>query len=357
MERDGWRISERLPDIGLVLRIVDLIIEQGRGLVSQGHGTHVSRPSWTLRDLVAVREQLDGLIIKAVLVAYLEQFAVQGQDAVALADVKTFYTHELFLDYLYRLDPQFGLISLNYDLFLERAATQHLAPLYAQPPAEQDATPAYNVPFEAPFVDNPSGRLLLKLHGSMDWGYCGGCGRVRLFQTQEWLAKQEGRQATGSLKDGVPTTLNQLAEILLDPYRAARCADCGGDLRPMIIPPTLAKNYANSHIRRIWSHAEHALRNATALWFVGYSLPVDDIVVITSLKQNTQHIRRDQIRVIVPDEAAAARYRSVFGPEIRVSASRFEEWVARHQDEIPTFRAYENYPAARAAAEHGRSAA
>jgi NAD-dependent SIR2 family protein deacetylase len=336
----------RQPDVGLLLSVIDMTIEQGRGLVSQSCPRPPSRGCWRPRDLVGIREILDGLIIKSVLDAYLKQFDAQKKE-IEMEEIKRLYPHEVFLDYLYGLDRNFSLISMNYDLFLERAAMQHLSGLKARGSGGTQTIPIYNVSFEAPYAEPSSGRQLHKLHGSMDWLYCTGCGRVQLYQTRQWLEAHRLNSEEGP--DSRPVkTLNELSDMLLDPERQAKCEWCDGDLRPMIIPPTLAKNYANSHIRRIWSHAEAALRRADSLYFVGYSLPLDDIVVITAFKQNTQHIDRKEIVLILPeDRDAEKRYKTVFGQDIEVFNGTFEEWVARQAAEIPTFREYKHYEAAK----------
>jgi len=343
--RDDFVQATRLPDVGLLLSIIDVTIDQGRGLVSQGKEKRPRRRYWSLRDLVGIREILDGLIIKSVLDAYLEQFDAQKK-VIQLQDVKALYPHEVFLDYLHALDNNFSLISLNYDLFLERAAMQHILGINADFSGYSQTIPIYNVSFEEPYAEPTKGRQLHKLHGSMDWLHCSGCGRVHLFQTEQWM---DAHGLSPNAGDGnVPSiTLNQLSEVLLDPERLVRCQSCDGDLRPMIISPTLAKNYANSHIRRIWSHAESALRRANSLYFVGYSLPLDDIAVITALKQNTQHIDRGQITIIVSDSNAVRRYRTVFGPDIRVFDGTFQEWVASHASQVPTYNKYRHYEAAK----------
>lgn len=349
---ESYDLTERLPDLGLVLSVVDMVIEQGRGLISQKvdqdkGGRKISRRFWSLRDLLSIRETLDGLVIKTVLDAYLAQFQVQDKGPIALNQIKSVYPHELFLDHIYALDPGFALISLNYDLFLERAAMQHLNGLAMQADNRGAIAPIYNVSFELPYDEPACGRELHKLHGSMDWVCCSGCGRVRLFQTRDWLNKSGF--VTDVVSDTRMHTLDDMSEVLLDPGQQFVCDDCGGGLRPMIIPPTLAKNYANSHIRRIWTHAERALRRATSLYFVGYSLPIDDIAVITVLKQNTQHIDRGKIHVIVPDKDAIDRYKSVFGPDINVKALTFESWIVDQCATAPVYREYQDYKAARQA--------
>jgi NAD-dependent SIR2 family protein deacetylase len=344
VKKPGFTLAERVPDVGLVLSIIDLAVEQGRGLVSQqsSGSREPSKKAWPLRDLVNVREKLEGLIIQAVLKSYLDQFAIQKQEDIPIDDVKKAFPHEIFLDYLFEKDPDFTLVSLNYDLFLERAAMQHLKRLGSLDFDVKVINPRYDVAFEQPYIESETARRLHKLHGSMNWVYCAGCGRVNLLHTDQYITEKARESAEIDVDILRTSTLQDFSDILLD-ERLAVCPSCESDLRPMIIAPTLIKNYANTHLRHVWSHAESELRHCTELYFVGYSLPVDDIILISMLKRNTQTIDRNNIHVIVNDDAAIARYKSIFGPEIDVYQERFENWIVNRRGEISTFDDYASY--------------
>ena len=64
-----------LPDIILVLSLVDLAIDRGDSLVAQNRVAR--RKTWTHADLVEIREKLEGLIIQTVLDPYFKQFKQQ----------------------------------------------------------------------------------------------------------------------------------------------------------------------------------------------------------------------------------------------------------------------------------------
>ena len=66
----------------------------------------------------------------------------------------------------------------------------------------------------------------------------------------------------------------------------------------------------------------------------GSRYPLDDIAVITALKQNTQHIDRRNIVLIEPKLDVVKRYWTVFGPDIILFEGTFQEWVVDHVDKI-----------------------
>lgn len=349
-------LRENLPDLGLVLSLVDLAVERAQGLVSvRGDQRQPHRKVWSLNELYDVREKLDGVIIATVLDCYVRQFELQERSILSEEAALLGFVHEMFLDYLFGLDANFRLISMNYDMFLERAAMQHLA--WCKCPAYEEAavSPNYDVAFEMPYVEPRSGRVVHKMHGSLDWAHCEGCGRISLYHTDQY-ARWRSQYAPGihdTTEDG-ERTLHSFSEELLEP-QATTCSECFSLLRPMIIAPTLIKNYSNGHIRHVWSHAERSLRDCNEIFFVGYSLPVDDIEFIAMLKRHTQRLSRQSIHVISPDTAAHARYRSVFGHDIDICNRPLQAWVQGKAEEIPTYEEYRRYRQSRLASQQVRS--
>jgi NAD-dependent SIR2 family protein deacetylase len=313
---------ETLPDIIMVLSLVDLAIEHGDALVGQNRDA--KRRAWTHTDLLEIREKLEGLIIRTVLDPYFEQFDDQRRTIDTDRACRAF-VHEIFLDYLYGKDRGFSLISMNYDMFVERAVMQHLEWLRSDSYSDSYTCPIYSVAFEQPLQHEPGIRVLHKLHGSCDWARCSGCGRITLLYTSHYLRE---RHLTCEKR-----TLEKFMKQLLG-SNLASCERCGSLLRPVIIPPSLVKNYSNGHIRHIWSHAERQLTRCTDIYFVGYAMALEDLEFISMLKRHTQDVDRSRIHVITPDENAIWRYHSVFGRQIDVQLVRFEDWVAQNCPEI-----------------------
>lgn len=96
------------------------------------------------------------------------------------------------------------------------------------------------------------GPLVLKPHGSMNWMTCREC------------HKNFAHILTG--KTGAE-------------YHAGKefpCRYCGTPTEPLMIPPTLLKNYRHPVIKAVWKEARRVLRQADEVIVVGYSLPVTD---------------------------------------------------------------------------------
>lgn len=321
--------GRNLPDIILVLSLVDLAIDRGNALVSENQ--HAKKRVWTHSDLLEVREKLEGLIIQTVLDPYLQQFD-QQRKPIDCSKASSSFVHEIFLDHLYRRDPSFSLISMNYDMFVDRAVMQHLEWLRSGGYDPAVTCPIYSVAFEQPIPYQPGVRPLHKLHGSCDWAHCCGCGRIALLYTSRFLRERKLTSEKRTLEKFVSQ---------LQGTKLARCERCDSMLRPVIIPPTLVKNYSNNHIRHVWSHAERELTRCTEIYFIGYGLALDDLEFISMLKRHTQDVPREQIHVITPDAGAIWRYHSVFGHSIDIQLITFQEWVARHcADIVPDYCHY-----------------
>src|SRR2546425_13182087 len=108
------------------------------------------------------------------------------------------------------------------------------------------------------------------------------------------------------------------------------CPECKTRLRPILVTSTYRKDYRNPHLTRIWYEAERALQQANRVFFVGYSLPDDDVEVIYLLKRglgtpmgtpNASSLPPQQITVIEKDDQrrplrthpVGQRYRALFG--------------------------------------------
>jgi NAD-dependent SIR2 family protein deacetylase len=345
--------KETLLDVGMILSMLDMAISQGRGFVSvpAPHGRSQEPPIWTLGDLMRLRENLDGMMSEVILDGYYNQFNMLKPGSIDGLNPLDAFSHEIFLDYLASLDPRFSTISLNYDMFLDRAVCQHLELLRSAAFDANIVTPRYDVDFEQPCQEPREARLLHKMHGSLDWVHCTGCGRAELLFTQRYIDEVVGSQSKDTQEAlKAPRSLESFYDRLMDESQSDNCSACGTPLKPMIIAPTMLKNYSNSHIRRIWTHAERALMNCEQVVFVGYSLPVDDLEFIWMLKRSTQHLKRGNIHVVSPDEGAKRRFHSLFGRGISVHADRFSDFLNDHRDEIAPFNDYEDYASHRDAA-------
>lgn len=113
-------------------------------------------------------------------------------------------------------------------------------------------------------IRNPMEGCILKLHGSLNWGYCQPCDEIFYFdETIDFL------------------NLNDV-----------ECRKCKSKLQRILIPPTISKlAKAPSKLVSIWRKAHIYLTYCEKLYFIGYSFPETDIqmkmFLSGELKDNT----------------------------------------------------------------------
>lgn len=165
---------------------------------------------------------------------------------------------------------QDAIISLNYDLLLERAL--------AESPADGRLAVAGSKPGSlAPLYDLPSQLVkepaefkgisvcrvrLLKLHGSANWAFCQTCERVKVLPLGSASVMPEGPGC-----------------------------ECGKamDAR-LIVPPAWNKGVYLNLLKPVWQSAAKALEEAQRIWILGYSMPESDkffqYLLALSLRKN-----------------------------------------------------------------------
>jgi hypothetical protein len=133
-----------------------------------------------------------------------------------------------------------AVITFNYDLILDDA----LARVGIKPGYElTDAV------FDEPSVERTV--PLLKLHGSTNWAICEKCNQIHIL----------GQKAT------------------TDPemFRSRQCAKCQKPgLRLLLVPPSWDKSEYSEIMRPVWRKAVEALKTATRICVIGYSMPESD---------------------------------------------------------------------------------
>lgn len=133
------------------------------------------------------------------------------------------------------------VITFNYDLVLDDAL------------ARVGATPGYELA-GAEFDEPDNGATprvpLLKLHGSTNWAICG-CKQIRVL----------GQKITGNPEN----------------FRSMRCSKCNQPgLRLLLVPPSWDKSEYSQVMQPVWTRAVEALKNATRICVIGYSMPEAD---------------------------------------------------------------------------------
>jgi hypothetical protein len=186
-----------------------------------------------------------------------------------------------------------AFLSMNYDLLLDRVL--HTA----------GVTPHYHIELFHRANDSHSATAstsvsCLKLHGSLNWRYCSSCYTLRDTR-------------------------------LYSVWPNSACVDCRQQTaRPMLIRPTLLKDFRHRIWRETWRAAGHALASARTWVFVGYSLPVADVWMLRLLAQSVRsggaRARDRRIIVVNPDEAVSERFKLVL-PLTAQHTLTFDAWA------------------------------
>lgn len=208
-----------------------------------------------------------------------------------------------------RLRHQPRIISLNYDVLIDNALLEFGRGFGFKPPD-------YGCDIEIDRGWDATFGVLLKLHGSLNWAYCPGCHYLQL----DTIDKGGGIIWTRKL---------------IDLYTVERtCQRCNHTLHPVLVTPTAHKTYSNPHIQSVWYRAEKELRRADEVYFVGYSLPSEDVEVIHLLKRGTQHLAPNKMTVVdldpdrrtLHENPVGRRYAALFG-EVNWSPLGLEGWL------------------------------
>ena len=169
----------------------------------------------------------------------------------------------------YKLLANYGvakaIITTNWDILLEHSVEEsmfHYGALiqsYKKPPLQSSG--GYIIP-------------ILKLHGSLNWGFCEECGQIYYFDEKIY----------GQLVSANNVKCEKHPDVRLTPF---------------IIPPTLSKlekaeirnrNSPYVPLRSVWSEARKYLMSCDEVYFIGYSFPETDvqmkIFISDALRQN-----------------------------------------------------------------------
>jgi hypothetical protein len=174
-----------------------------------------------------------------------------------------------------------------------------------------------------PESTTPSSCLLLKLHGSINWG-------VPIHAKRSVSAERVQRLVLAAPKfyrlpnDGKYGNLN---------FQTLKHPDIQGafGFRPVIVPPVLDKSpwLDNINIRSLWNQAAEAVRKAEEITFIGYSLPPTDFLAEFMLREGNGTAPKKRITVVSPDAAklVESRFASVFGTSIEAFSQQFIKWA------------------------------
>ena len=160
-----------------------------------------------------------------------------------------------------------SVLTFNYDLALDYTFYYDLSHAGFEIEQEMSETPLFGEPPNYFLDDRDRGYPLLKLHGSLNWGYCSSCNQVVPWYPSDW-PWQEVKN------DGLPKGKLRIGQkIDLHEHR-----ECGQalDPEPVVIPPTWSKSAHHNRLSRVWSQAAEELSDADHIVVIGYSLPESD---------------------------------------------------------------------------------
>jgi hypothetical protein len=220
-------------------------------------------------------------------------------------------------------------ISLNYDTLVDHA----LFELGAWN-GWGSGVPDYGCTLSVPTPRQPFGRIF-KLHGSANWLRCHSCDRIEVLRASEW----------GIHHANVPKEF--LARSVSAEYRKPHlaCSGCGGEATAFIVAPSHRKDYKSRALDDIWARAAEALKGAEHVYFIGYSLPDDDVEISLLLRNSLARHDEKQITVVVHDEAGRSlqehdegkRYAAMFG-NVDWYPKGFISWLREQQTSSDPFR-------------------
>lgn len=200
------------------------------------------------------------------------------RDASEKANIEE-YT--MWLDNCRKKDRLVTIISLNWDTVIEQAADQlkqevNCGTTIEAVPRKQAMKGGYQ-----------RGLVLLKLHGSVDWGECPHCRSVLRFS-------EPPRLPVGN---------------------CPRCDDKGAAVRGILALPSMRREALNPRIEILWDEALHALREADKVAIIGYSLPPADHDVRYLLRAALHDKGNGAATVVLKHKRGGVveRYQSLFG--------------------------------------------
>lgn len=183
-----------------------------------------------------------------------------------------------------------AVITTNWDIVLESSDNSNHESIWSQ--IDYEGVHAYGKSLVNKEPNKTSKRLIelklviprptyniLKLHGSLNWGFCGGCGEIYYFEKKKYDS----------------LTLEEV-ECCND-----FCKGWEEKLEAVIVPPTLSKlakaepNTAQSQLVNVWNKAKKCLEGCEKLYFIGYSFPETDVqmrVFISNALRNNHNLKK-----------------------------------------------------------------
>jgi len=142
---------------------------------------------------------------------------------------------------------------------------------------------------------------LIKLHGSLNWFYCETCQEIELISVKKMVEYFVSGNA---------------------PYPViATCHNCGGQRRPLLVPPLAMKFDVSQPLDSLLRDAKAAFAEAELIVVVGFSFADADIYVSRMISKSMQTSKTQRVLIVDPDDAVADKVRRKF----KASIPKFDE--------------------------------
>lgn len=214
-----------------IWNLLDYIIQKGKSPSSK----------YNLEQIIDLRRCLLHLVIR------------EFQKSLEVVEPRIY---KMFINKIQNTDS--AIISTNYDILIDSALSKIMGLNYGAKVRTRITggfadTAGLQRPgaYEPGIPLNQSKIPLFKIHGSLNWLYCSKCDEVDITTDK-----------------GAVRTLSG------DYYCFNR--NCTNKYEPLLITPTMFKNYENRFIKETWDCAEKALIDAERLVFIGYALKDED---------------------------------------------------------------------------------
>lgn len=253
----------------------------------------------------------------------------------------------------YRM-PRWSMLTLNYDLLLDRAFREI---------SEYDLTPS-QYDLWCGFVDElfagrepavPERGIYLKLHGTLDAFEClePSCARFRMpfrmHQPTPWqVLSRASRDGPG---DDSRRALRELGErdawVDMLAFGERRCPACNGVAHELVLPPGVNQSTLESaYHQAVFRQARRALERADTWVVLGYSCPAYDQEILALLRDGVAQQAYDDgparsVWVLSPDgEQVASRLAEAIGRPVGFRHAGFTDLVEgalRHEGRTRPF--------------------
>lgn len=179
-----------------------------------------------------------------------------------------------------------SIITLNYDILLERALEPHCPPFFVDYCIHLMNYDHYEKLDPYNWWRNPRGPLpiskgtspvaikVLKAHGSLHWKYCNSCNQVYLTPWNTKIDLNSGKFLAGNRKDDENPPFGPL------------CPLDGSEFQTLILPPTYTRSSSQQIIAQVLSESAREIRAAKRVVFVGYALKDSDVHIKALMKKN-----------------------------------------------------------------------